>query len=169
MTLVAAMGARREIGYQGKMPWHLPRDLQHFKALTLEHAVLMGRKTWEALPFALPQRRNIVITRQTDYNLAGSAAELAHSLPEACRKAGPGELMIIGGAQLYMACLAWASVLELTLIELTTQADTWFPEWDPLEWREVSRRRHAADQNNAYAMSFVRLQRQTVFPATLTG
>ncbi len=172
MTLVAAMGSNREIGYRGNMPWHLPRDLQHFKALTMGHPVLMGRKTWEALPFALPGRRNIVITRQADYPLksaAGADVHLAGSLPEACAIAGADELMIIGGAQLYTACLPWASVLELTLIEASPQADTWFPEWHLSEWQEVSRIEHPADEDNAFAMSFVRFQRLPVSQSAITG
>ncbi len=165
MTLVAAMGKDREIGYQDQMPWHLPRDLQHFKAVTLGHSVLMGRKTWEALPFALPGRRNIVISRQTDYPLdvaENSNVQLANSLTTACRLGGDGELMVIGGAQLYAACLPWADVLELTMIEVNCKADTWFPKWDPNEWQEITRERHTADHKNAYAMSFIRFHRLPV-------
>lgn len=167
MTLIAAMGRNREIGYQGQMPWHLPRDLKHFKAITLGHTVLMGRKTWEALPFALPGRRNVVITRQSDYQSAakpGADVHIAHSLGSACQLAGDGELMIIGGAQLYSACLVWASVLELTLIDTETNADTWFPDWRQhgMRWQEVSREHHPADERNVYAMGFVRLERLVV-------
>lgn len=175
MTLVAAMGRQREIGLRGAMPWHLPRDLQHFKQLTMGHTVLMGRKTWEALPFALPGRCNIVITRQSDYQpqqhtpLRGETVLLAHSLAEACERAGTGVLMVIGGAQLYALCLPWADALELTLIETTTEADTWFPAWDENEWREVSRLTHVADDNNPYDLHFVRLERRVVLPAARSG
>jgi len=122
----------------------------------------MGRKTWEALPFALPGRRNIVITRQLDYPLThtnNADVMVANSLSAACAMADALQLMIIGGAQLYSACLAWASVMELSLIDHACKADTWFPQWDLDDWHEVARQDHLADQNNAYAMSFVRFHR----------
>lgn len=174
MTLIAAMGRDREIGYQGQMPWHLPRDLKHFKAITLGHTVLMGRKTWEALPFALPGRRNVIITRQHDYRpqvKPEADVHIAHSVEMACELAGNGEIMIIGGAQLYSICLPWASVLELTLIDVNTLADTWFPDWNlgGVKWTEISREQHPTDENNAYAMTFVRLQRLVVSETAISG
>lgn len=162
MTLIAAMGRNREIGYQGKMPWHLPKDLKHFRDLTMGHAILMGRKTWEALPGALPGRRNIVITRQHDYCIEPSTTvdvKVVHSLTAACELAGTGVLMVMGGAQLYSLCMPWANIMELTMIDAAPQADTWFPAWSPQEWVEVSTTRFSADERNRFDLRFDRWRR----------
>lgn len=162
LTLVAAMGRNREIGYKGGMPWHLPRDLKHFKAITQGHAVIMGRKTWESLPFPLPGRLNLVVTRQTDYRVRG--ASVVNTLDMACQQAAEqgarDELMIIGGAQLYTDCLPLATIMQLSLIDISPQADTWFPEWNAPEWLQYSEDTYPADENNPYAVTFVEMRRK---------
>lgn len=158
LTLVAAMSRNRVIGRDGGMPWHLPADLAHFKRVTLHHPVVMGRKTRESIGFALPKRRNIVVTRQTDREYKG--AEIAASLGEALDRLGDAStVMVIGGGQLYREALRRADAMELTFIETEIEGDTTFPEWSPEEWREVSSEHRPADEKNPYDLRFVRLER----------
>jgi dihydrofolate reductase len=159
LSLIAAMADNRVIGHENRLPWHLPADLQHFKAITLGKPVLMGRKTWESLGRPLPGRTNIVITRDAGYVAEGCV--VAHSLEEAVRAAGEAaEIMVIGGAQLYRQALPLADTIYLTLVHAEFQGDTRFPDWQPKEWRETARIDHAADDRNPHAYSFITLERQ---------
>ncbi len=159
LSLIAAMADNRVIGHENRLPWHLPADLQHFKAITLGKPVLMGRKTWESIGRPLPGRTNIVITRDTGYIAEGCL--VAHSLEEAVRAAGEAaEVMVIGGAQLYRQALPLADTLYLTLVHAEIQGDTRFPAWQPGEWRETARVDHEADDRNPHAYSFITLERQ---------
>ncbi|MCP1727443.1 dihydrofolate reductase [Natronospira proteinivora] len=159
LVLVAAMTRNRVIGRDGGMPWHLPADLAHFKRVTLNHPVVMGRKTFESIGFALPKRRNVVVTRQSDVRFEGT--ETAGSLDEALeRLADEDTVMVIGGGQLYREALPRATVLELTFIDTEVEGDTTFPEWSAEEWRETSREHRPADERNAHNMNFVRLVRR---------
>ncbi|UTH75025.1 dihydrofolate reductase [Chromobacterium sp. IIBBL 290-4] len=156
LTLVAAMAANRAIGLDNRMPWHLPEDLKHFKAVTLGKPVIMGRKTWDSIGRPLPGRRNIVVTRQADWQAEG--AEAAHSLEEALALAGSvEEVCLIGGAQLYGQAIARADQLRLTEIAQRFDGDAYFPEFDPAAWREVSRAEAVGANGLAYA--FVDYQR----------
>lgn len=158
ITLVAAMARSRIIGRDGGMPWHLPADLAHFKRVTVNHPVVMGRKTFQSIGFALPRRRNIVITRQPNARFEG--AEAAASLDEALRHLGSEEsVMIIGGGQLYREALPMADAMELTFIDADVDGDTRFPEWSESEWREVSNQHRPADEGNPHDLRFVRLER----------
>ena len=159
LSLIAAMADNRVIGHENRLPWHLPADLQHFKAITLGKPVLMGRKTWESIGRPLPGRTNIVITRDTGYVAEGCV--VAHSLEEAVRAAGEAaEVMVIGGAQLYRQALPLADTLYLTLVHAEIRGDTRFPAWQPGEWRETARIDHEADDRNPHAYSFITLERQ---------
>lgn len=159
LSLIVAVGEHHEIGKNGKMPWHLPADLKHFKALTLGKPVIMGRKTFAAIAKPLPQRRNIVVTRQHDYHAAG--CEVAHSLADALVLAsGEPEIMVIGGAEIYREALPRAQRIYLTRVHARFEADTFFPAFDPDEWRETVREDHAADERNHFAYSFVTLVRR---------
>ncbi|MDF0604251.1 dihydrofolate reductase [Neisseriaceae bacterium TC5R-5] len=156
LTLVAALAANRIIGVNNRLPWHLPEDLQHFKALTLGKPIIMGRKTWDSIGKPLPGRRNIVVTRQQDWQALG--AEVAHSLPQALSLAGVvEEVCLIGGADLYRQALAMADVLQLTELAAAYEGDAYFPEWRASEWREVARVPHISATGLAYA--FVQYQR----------
>lgn len=149
LVLIAAVARNGMIGKDGGMPWHLPADLQHFKRLTLGHPILMGRRTWDALGRPLPGRRNIVISRQPDWQAAG--AEHAHSLPAALQLVRDDALaFIIGGAQLYAQALPQADRLELTEIDLSFDGDTRFPEWDRNRFTETARDSHVAPEGWAY-------------------
>ncbi|WP_076541213.1 dihydrofolate reductase [Shewanella sp. UCD-KL21] len=133
IAMIAAMANNRVIGKDNKMPWHLPEDLKHFKAMTLGKPVVMGRKTFESIGRPLPGRHNIVISRQADYHIEGvscvSSFEQAKQLVTGC-----DELVVIGGGQLYKEILPLADILYLTFIELTVDGDTFFPEWDDGSW-----------------------------------
>ncbi|MFH1872130.1 MAG: dihydrofolate reductase [Pseudomonadota bacterium] len=152
LTLIAAVARNRVIGIDNRLPWHLPADLRHFKALTSGHAVIMGRKTWESLPEKfrpLPGRRNIVVTRDASYRAEGAVVAL--SLPAALAAAGDGEAFLIGGAELYATALPLADRLQLTEIDASFEGDTWFPAIDPGLWREVARQAQRGDEGFDYA------------------
>ena len=154
ISLIAALGADRIIGRQGRLPWHLPADLRHFKALTLGKPVLMGRRTRESLPRPLPGRRMLVLSRDPGYQAAES--ERVGSLEEAlvlC--AGSEELMVMGGGEVYRLSLPAASRLYLTEVHGHFSGDTRFPAWDRHQWREVERQDHPANDRNPWPYSFV--------------
>lgn len=160
LSLIVAAGENNEIGKDGAMPWHLPADLRHFKAVTLGKPVIMGRHTWESIGKPLPQRRNIVVTRDKTWFAQG--CEVAHSVPEALvMAAGEPEIMLIGGGQLYREALPRATRIYLTRVHGTFDADTFFPPLDMNQWQETVRETHPADAANPYACSFLVLERRT--------
>lgn len=160
ITLVAAVADNGVIGAEGGMPWHLPADLAHFKQLTLGKPVLMGRLTWEAIGKPLPGRTNLVLSRDPAW-LAEGATRVA-SLDEALKIAGEneaGELIVIGGAEVYRQALPHAKRIYLTRVHAEPWGDTLFPELEPDEWDEVARREQMSDERNAWDMTFVVLER----------
>ena len=158
ITLVAAMAANRAIGLDGQMPWHLPRELKHFKQTTMGRPIVMGRKTWESIGRALPGRQNLVVTRNPEFSAPG--CDVAGSLEAAVEMAAGEEVMIIGGGQLYAEALPMADCMVLTHVDCRPEADTWFPEWNETEWEEVACRDEAPDEKNPYAYRVVELKRQ---------
>ena len=141
--LVAAVAANGIIGAGGKLPWHIPEELKHFKKLTLGHPIIMGRRTWESLKGPLPGRENIVVTRTPGYEAAGAA--VANSLEAALAMcAGEPVAFVIGGTQLFEASLPTAAGMVLTEIQRDYQGDTWFPKWDRKQWKETQRESHTA-------------------------
>ena len=141
--LVAAVASNGVIGRNGQLPWRLPEDLKHFKRLTLGHPVIMGRRTWESLPGALPGRDNIVVTTQAGYEAPGAA--VANSLESALALcAGESVAFVIGGNRLFAESLHGAAGLVMTEIHRDYEGDTWFPEYDRSRWRESQRERHVA-------------------------
>jgi len=139
--LVAAVAANGVIGARGKLPWHLPEDLKHFKELTFGHPVIMGRKTWESLGRPLHGRENIVVTRSAGYEAPG--ASVAASLEAALALcAGESVAFVIGGSELYAAALPIADGLVLTEIHRDYDGDARFPEFDRKAWREAQRKPH---------------------------
>ena len=157
LSLIAALGENRVIGVDNSMPWHLPADFKYFKATTLGKPIIMGRKTWDSLGRPLPGRLNLVVSRQTGLQLEG--AEVFASLEAAVERAeewakeqGVGELMLIGGAQLYSQGLADADRLYLTRVGLSPEGDAWFPEFDQAQWKLVSNEPHpAVDDKPAFS------------------
>jgi len=160
VALVAAIAANRVIGAGNRLPWRLAEDLKRFRALTLGHAVIMGRKTWESLPQALPERQNIVVTRQHDY--AATGAELAPSFAAALARVRlPGPAFCIGGGELYRAALPFASTLHLTEIARDFDGDARFPPFERSDWRETAREDHPAAGPDGFAYAYVTYERTT--------
>lgn len=159
ITLIAAMARNLAIGLNGEMPWHLPGELKHFKETTMGKPIVMGRKTWESIGRPLPGRQNIMITRNSSYQVPG--CEVAGSLDAAIRIANGEEVMIIGGGQLYQQSLPVADRMILTLVACEPEADTWFPEWPEGEWQKVHVRSEEADEQNPYAYQVIEWVRKT--------
>ena len=159
LSLIVAMARNRVIGHDNGLPWRLPADLKHFKALTVGKPVIMGRKTFASIGKPLPDRHNIVVTRDEQFRAAG--VSVAHSLEDALQQAQPAaEVMLIGGAQLYAQALPRAQRIYLTLIDADVAGDAYFPAYEPSEWLEMARVDHAADANNIYSYSFLVLERR---------
>ena len=158
LSLIAAMAHNSVIGLNNQLPWRLPADLKHFKAVTLGKPVIMGRKTYESIGKPLPGRINIVVTRDASYTAEGVV--IVHSLAEALAKskAAP-EAMVIGGAQLYAEALPHAQRMYLTLIDAEFAGDAFFPAYDPRDWRETAREEHAPDEINPHSYRFIILER----------
>src|SRR5215470_12754879 len=140
VTLVVAVAANGVIGAGGGLPWHLPQDLKRFKALTLGKPTIMGRKTWESLPRKpLPGRTNIVVTRDQSFRAQG--ALVAHSVKEAltlAEREGTGEIMVIGGSEIFANALPYANRIQWTEILARPDGDAFMPPPDRSEWREVA-------------------------------
>ena len=157
LNLIAALGKNGVIGIGNRLPWQLPDDLRHFKALTLGHPVLMGRKTFESLGRPLPGRRNIVITRNAHYRPEG--AEVAGSIEQAlalCQ--GAQEVFFIGGADIYRQALPLAERLHLTEVDASPAGDAFFPAFDRARWRE-SAREGRRDEGSGLGYAFVTYER----------
>jgi dihydrofolate reductase len=155
---IVAMADNGVIGRGNGLPWHLPDDLRRFKALTMGHALVMGRKTHDSIGRALPGRRNLVLTRNAAWRAPG--CETVASLGEAVAQARDLTLFVIGGAEVFS--LAWPIVgrLELTEVHAEPEGDTLLEGFDRAGWRETSRERHAASAQHAHPFSFVTLVRR---------
>ena len=168
ISLIVAMASNRVIGKDNTMPWHLPEDLKYFKRITLKKPVIMGRNTFESIGKPLPQRTNIIVTRNPDYKVPGcivvngldQALQMVADLFETIGKAPDNEVMIIGGAQIYAQSIALADRLYLTEVLCDVPGDAFFPEFDREAWTEVSREDHQAGDSNPYPYSFVVLERR---------
>ncbi|NCA87577.1 MAG: dihydrofolate reductase [Gammaproteobacteria bacterium] len=162
IALIAALAENRVIGRANRLPWHLPADLAHFKRLTLDKPILMGRRTWESLPGLLPRRRHIVITANPAYRALG--CELASSPAAALALVqDEPEVLVIGGEMLYRTFLPAAGRLYLTLVATRIEdGDAFFPPWEPGEWVETGRETRARDEGNPFDLTFLRLDRAVV-------
>ena len=153
ISLIVAAAANNVIGADGGLPWHLPNDFRYFKRITMDKPIVMGRRTWESIGRALPGRQNIVLTRDDEFNAPG--ALVATSVEAAIAAAGDaGELMVIGGAQVYALFLDRADCIYLTLVAPDARGDTHFPELDHRNWQLASSELHAADDRHAFAYEF---------------
>ena len=161
ISMIAAMAKNRVIGKDNQMPWHLPADLKHFKQVTLGKPVIMGRKTFESIGRLLPGRRNIIVSRAAPLDAKGAewVTSLAHAF-ELLQQSD--EVMVIGGAEIYRQCLPLAHRLYLTEIDLTTDGDAYFPDYQSEktdDWHIIEESHHPADINNPYHCRFITLQR----------
>ena len=160
IACVVAVADNGVIGRAGTLPWHLPEDLRHFKAVTLGKPLLMGRRTFESIGRALPGRRNLVLTGRASRAAAPLGIEYVQSLAEArALTAEAAELCVIGGAAVYALALPHTTRLYLTAVHATVEGDSRFPLTDLRGWREIARLEHPADDRHAYAMSFLTLER----------
>lgn len=159
MSIIAALAENRVIGANNALPWRLPEDLKRFRRLTTGHAVIMGRRNYESIGRPLPERLNIVVTRNLSFRAPGCT--VVHSPGAAFAAAGNAtEVFIIGGADVYAQTLARADRMYLTWVHAEVPGDARFPEFAVNEWTEVERTRHEADAGHAYAYSFVTLARR---------
>ena len=186
LTIIAALSwPGRVIGQGGKLPWSIPEDLQRFKALTSGHPVLMGRKTWDSLPFKLPGRSNLVLSRSSAAHSTGPStgagqasgqvlpkakggapdavfADLDVALAAAAKLPGGAQVFVIGGAELYALALPKAQRLALTLLRHPFTGDTYFPRLDFSLWQERGREQRRADGPPAFDFDFVEYQRKSI-------
>lgn len=160
VTIVVAMAENRVIGKDNQLIWHLPADLKHFKNLTINKPIIMGRKTFESIGKPLPNRTSIIITHQQNYQPEG--AMVVHSIEEAIAKAKAisEDICIIGGATIYRQALPFTDVIELTKVHHTFEGDTFFPEINSSDWQEQERQDFEPDEKNKYAYSFIKLARK---------
>lgn len=153
LSMIVAMAKNRVIGADGKIPWHLPNELQLFKSVTMGHHIIMGRKTWESINRLLPGRTTVIVTRQKDYAIPG--AKIAHTLDEAVALcAGDSEIFIIGGGELYRAAMPKADRIYLTVVDAEPAGDTLMPEFDAAQWRVHSTQRYSRDERHAHDYRF---------------
>jgi dihydrofolate reductase len=159
VTIMAAIAANNALGKDNQLIWHLPADLKRFKKTTLNHAVIMGRKTYESLGKPLPNRTNIVITRDKNYQVEGCV--IVNSLKEALKAALKVDEnpFILGGAEIYKQAMQFADILDITFVHHQFEADVFFPEIDKTIWKETWREDFKADEKNKYDYSFVTFER----------
>lgn len=160
IVLVVAKSENNVIGVDGDLPWKISADLKHFKAVTMGHPIIMGRKTWDSIGRPLPGRRNIVITRRDDLVIEGvDVVKSVDAALDLCRTDGAAKAMIVGGGQIYADIIDQADVIELTEVHTDINGDTFFPTIDPDEWSEAARDTVAAEGETP-AYSFVTLNRR---------
>ena len=155
VTLIAAASENNIIGKDNKLIWRLSDDLKHFKELTKGHFVIMGRKTFESMPKALPNRTNVIITRKTDYKAEN--AIVVNSLEKALKVAeNDNQPFVIGGGEIYKLSMEIADRIELTRVHTSIEGDTSFPEIDLEKWQEVKNEKRLKNEKNEYDFSFLR-------------
>ncbi len=159
ISLIVAMSQNRVIGLNNQMPWHLSADLKHFRKITTGFPIIMGRKTYEAIGKILPNRTNIIISRNVDYKIEGGFTFQKLEDGFAFAKKFHDDVFVIGGATLYETTLSYADYLYLTLIEKTFEGDTYFPEIDFTQWQEIERISICDDQSVDFNYTFLKLKR----------
>ncbi len=158
VSLIVAMANNRVIGVNNTLPWHLPADLKHFKALTMGHHIIMGRKTYESIGRPLPGRTTVIVTRNATLKM-GSCL-VAHSLEEAIYLSSKdNEIFIVGGAEIYAHALPIADKLYLTEVQKDVVGDARFPDFNLSEWQEISRETHQQESPEPLEFHFVEYQR----------
>ena len=159
ISLIVAMAQNGVIGRDNSMPWRLPEDLKRFRAFTLGKPILMGRKTFESIGRPLEGRTNLVLTRDRSWFAHGVI--VVHSVEEALTQASTSdELVVIGGAEIYRLVLPFARRIYLTHVHADVQGDITFPEFDPTQWADVEYSSQPADDEHAYPVTFVTLERR---------
>ena len=153
ISLILAIGKNNEIGFGNKLPWYLPDDLKRFKKTTRGHTVIMGRKTYESIGRLLPERKNIIITR--DKNYKAEDAVIVFSIEEAIEECkSKKEAFVIGGGEICKLALPYATKMYLTHVETTLPADSFFPEFKQKDWKIVKEEFHPKDEKHNYEFTF---------------
>jgi dihydrofolate reductase len=157
---IVAMDQNRVIGKDNRLPWHLPADLAYFKKVTMGHAIIMGRKTFESIGRPLPGRENVIVTRNQSFQAEGCT--VIHSIEEVCQFAAKrnDEVFVIGGAELFRVTLPFAERLYVTKIEANFPGDTFYPAFDESEWQLVSYTKGKKDEKNPYDYAFIVYERK---------
>lgn len=161
ISIIAAIGKNNELGKQNQLLWDLPKDMKHFREKTSGHAVIMGRKTFESIGRSLPNRKNIIITRDENYKFEG--AEVVNSLEDALKlfENSKDEIFVIGGAEIYKQSITEADKLYITHIDAEfPEADTYFPFIDEKIWEKTKSEKYQKDDLNKYDMEFVEYTRK---------
>ncbi|MDP3880883.1 MAG: dihydrofolate reductase [bacterium] len=151
ISMIAAMSNNRVIGVKNDLPWHLPADLKHFKETTTGNPVIMGEATYKSIGRLLPNRKNIILTRDPNYKVEG--AFMANSFEQAFELAGE-DAFIIGGGQIYKQGLEYADRIYITRVDVELDGDVFFPEFESDEWKLVSEEKHDKDSENEYDYNF---------------
>ncbi len=158
ISIIVAIGNNRIIGNKNALPWNLPADMDHFRQMTKDKPVIMGQKTFESIGKPLPERINIVLTRDKSFNPSGCT--VVFSIEEALKAVEKfNEVMIIGGASVYGQFLPLANKMYLTLVEGDFEGDTFFPEFEWSDWKETERKENLPDKNNPYKYTFLTLEK----------
>ena len=159
VTIIAAIGRNRALGKNNDLIWHLPADLRRFKKVTRGHHIIMGRKTYESLGKPLPNRTNIIVSRNPDYKAEGCV--VVSSLEEALKtaKADPNPY-VLGGAEIYKQALSIADFMDLTLVHADFEADAFFPDFSLENWKEIGRQDFEKDEENPHDYSFVQYKKK---------
>jgi len=161
ISLIVATSANGVIGRGGELPWHLSDDLKRFKQLTMGKPIVMGRKTFDSIGRALPGRQNIVLTKQSEFIADG--CDVVSSVDAAVTTAGgAGEIMVIGGSEIYALFLPLANCIYMTRVQVDVDGDTRFPELDDEQWQETEHENHGAGESNDYEFTTSVLQRISI-------
>ncbi|RZA00851.1 MAG: dihydrofolate reductase [Sphingobacteriaceae bacterium] len=158
ISIVVAIAKNHAIGKDNQLLWHLPKDLKHFKEITSGHTIIMGRKTYESVGKPLPNRRNIIITRQ---NITIEGCEVVNSIDDALKLCtGEDEVFIVGGAEIYKQAMPLTDRIYLTIVHQEFEGDTYFPEIKEGIWKETARQDHGTDEKHLFSYSFITLERR---------
>lgn len=167
LSAVAAIGRNRGLGFGNKLSWDLPDDMKRFRDITRGHTVIMGRKTYESMGRTLPERQNIIVTRNQDFKVPGGV--VVDSIEEAIKIAGgtagsatgnAGEIFVIGGGEIYKLALPYLDKMYLTLVDAELPADAYFPEFDEGEWQVTETVPHEVDDKHPYKFIFKTYERK---------
>ncbi|HLB41950.1 MAG TPA: dihydrofolate reductase [Gammaproteobacteria bacterium] len=164
ISAIVAMTESRVIGKNNQLPWHLPADLKHFKAITTGHAILMGRKTFASIGKPLPHRTNLIMTRDPLFQATGGL--VMYNIQAAIHWATNNnieKIFIIGGAEMYQQWLPYIQRIYMTIVHAQFEGDTYFPELQDNEWKEIKRETHPADTANPYAYSLLVLDKNQIY------
>jgi len=160
ISLIAAIGKNRAIGKANQLLWDLPNDLKHFREITFGKPVIMGQRTFESIGRPLPGRKNIVLSQNAGFHPEGcSVAKDIDTALSLAQDSGQDEIFIIGGGMVYASFLPFAHRMYLTLVDASPEGDTYFPEWNPAEWKVASSEDHLADERNSLGHTFVTYER----------